>query len=79
MAFGVFSAVVPAFNYYLIVMQSLASCAVANFHLMFLLIFIVPEVMCIVLPLFASAYLHYKINKFILNVYTEMLQIGKKL
>ena len=32
--FGVFAAVVPAFNYHLIVMPSLASCAVANFHLM---------------------------------------------
>jgi len=61
--FAVFAAVVFAFNYDLVFVPSLATCAVTYVYPITFLIFVVPEILSFALVLFVSAYLCYKIIK----------------
>jgi len=60
--FAVTVSVTAAINYHVVYVASLAACAVFDIHLASI-IFVVPEVLCFMLLLLVSVYLHYKIIK----------------
>ena len=61
--FAVVISVVAATSYRVSYVPSLAACAIVDIHPVSIVIFCVPEVLCFVLLLLASAYLRYKIIK----------------
>ena len=74
--FAVMVSVVAAVNYCVCYVPSLATCAVFNIHPASLVIFVVPEAVCFVLLLLASA--SGSSGQTSLSMVYRILQIGKR-